>query len=212
MRFMTAVLAALVTLACVGEARAAPIQMNYTVVGQPILDSLGITFTASGGASTDTSNPLLPVVTSEVTAFAPAPGGELIESSTSLITADYVGNKLAFYGLLLHTGLGLLFSDLEIDPVGPAGPTFYNNWLVATVAVNGDVSVSGALAGLLDGIGLRGTEGFVLANVQVVRSVPEPGALLLSGLALAALAAVRFPRRAATSGGAAARGPGASSA
>jgi hypothetical protein len=186
MRLIAALFGAALAFAGVQAAHAAPSVIGYAVVSQPTLDALGITYSASGGATLDSSGPV-PVVTMAVTGAAPIAGGELIASADSVIAADIGAAMIGMTDFVLNTALGLLFGDLTVDPDGAPPPVVYNGALLATVLPNGDVLLSAFVGELLASAGLPGAEGFLVANI--VTPVPAPGALALFGLGLALLGA-----------------------
>jgi hypothetical protein len=188
MRIIAALFGAMLAIASPHAAKAAPSALVFSVISQPTLDALGITYIASGGASVSPGSP--PVITAMVTGSSPVPGGELISASTSVIDFTAPGATFQIFGLVLNTALAELFSDLTVDPAGQAGPVVYNNQLLFNVQPNGDLLFAPALINTLSGLGINLPRDLVVAQLQPF-AVPAPGALAVLGFGVVMLAGLR---------------------
>lgn len=183
--FLVAFVAACAALAPRAEAAFAPIVA--TIVGQPTIDGFGVTYTVGGGATMDLSGPF-PVITAPVDSVTPSGSGFLFAGS-GVVEASIPGLTagLTLSDSVLDTFAGTLSALIVVPDFA-----FSETLVFALLEPDGDLAISADAAGLLAMLGIRGAEGFVIANLVFEPSaIPLPASFALFGAGLLGLAAAR---------------------
>lgn len=130
-KFVAATLVAAVLMLAT-RAEAAFVPVVATVVGQPVIDGLGISYIVGGGATIDTSGPF-PVVTVPVDTVTPNGTGFILTSSAfAAAIVPGLTSGVTLSSPVLDTLLGTLTALVEAPDFG-----FAETLVVASLAAGG---------------------------------------------------------------------------